>query len=217
MTAHGVSAADRKGYLMIGGVAACLVALFGARFYLGAVTRADADNCVGTPTSNTVVLLDRSEWASTQTLEEIRARTLAHVEARPANERVSVFEITDRSTGDLRPLFSRCRPKREGEGNRAIENTRQLKTKYEQSFLEPLRNAMDTVIVGSASSPIAQTVTDLTLSQYLRGEENHLLIFSDMLENTSGFSLRNRATMVDRIRQPSRQVLSLECESSPRL
>jgi hypothetical protein len=103
------------------------------------------------------------------------------------NERVSLFAISDLSKKSLRPLVSLCRPP--DDGNRAIENVQLIRKRFLQNFERPIREVLSKTPGDSKESPVAQALTDISLSQYLRGSSNTLLIFSDMLEHTSKFSL----------------------------
>lgn len=174
--------------MLIALVVVALVAVVAVKLAIGTPAKPDSDGCVGKVVANTVVVLDHSEQLAEQTIREIAARTLAHVTSNVAvNERVTVFNVSDHSRKALVPIFSRCRPAQEG--NRAIEDTRGIAKAYTQKFLEPLQAVLKTVPVDAKESPIAQALIDVSLTQYLRGEHNSLLVFSDMLENTPKFSM----------------------------
>lgn len=179
---------DRRGIWLITGVAAVVVAMLGARMALEAAPTPDEDGCIGTPDRNTVIVLDHTDQQTQQTRAEIMARALTHIEDNvQINERVTVFSVTALSRNDLRPLISRCKPRTEG--NRAIEDTRRVKREFADKFETPLKAALATDIAQSPQSPLAQAITDISLSKYLSGRQNALLVFSDMLENTERFSL----------------------------
>ncbi len=183
-----LSEKDKKGALLIGLVVVALVAVVTVKLAIGTPAKPDSDGCIGKVVANTVVVLDHSEKLAEQTIREISARTLAHVVSKAqVNERVTVFNVSDHSRKALVPIFSRCKPAQEG--NRAIEDTRGIAKAYSQKFLEPLQAVLKTVPVDAKESPIAQALIDISLTQYLRGERNSLLVFSDMLENTPKFSM----------------------------
>jgi hypothetical protein len=184
----GMTSKDRKGYLLIGIAAAVIVALVAARIALDRKQKPDSDGCIAPIAAETVIVLDHSEAISAQTKAEIAARVRTHVEERTqTNERISVFYVTDLSKKSLSPAFSRCKPPKEG--NRTYEDVKRIQKVYHQTFIEPLQQAVNAATITSSESPIAQALIDLSLSQYLRGPRNSLLIFSDFLENTSKFSL----------------------------
>lgn len=183
-----LSKKDKHGIWLIGVVLAALIGVFVVKATLDSKPKPGPDNCVGEITANTVILLDHSEKIPTQTLDEIASRTMAHIrESVKINERVSIFTISELTKQNLKPLVSLCRPP--DEGNRAIENVAQIRKRFQERFEKPVREALAIAPGNSSESPIAQAVTDISLSQYLRGKSNSLLIFSDMLENTNKFSL----------------------------
>lgn len=179
---------DVQGYWLIGVVAALGFTFVTAKVMADRKPKPDDDNCVGTPRSNTVVVLDESERVTEQTIAEMRARALSYVmDSVPVNERVTVFTIGDLSKRSLKPAFSACRP--QSEGNRLTENVKAIEKRFRERFQAPLDSALSAPPGDTRESPIAQAITDISLSQYLRGERNTLLVFSDMLENTDRFRL----------------------------
>ena len=146
------------------------------------------DNCPAEVTQSTVIVMDRSDNVGEQTIAEMSSRGMQYVRdhVAPAG-RVSVFTISRESERSLRPLFSACRPPQSG--NRFIENEKAIEKNYLTTFEEPLSRILREPPRTSDESPIAQTFTDLSLSEYLRSKSNNLLVFSDLLENTKAFSL----------------------------
>ena len=183
-----LSKKDKQGLLLIAGVLLVLIAIFAVKLNLDAKPKPGADNCVGPILFNTVVVLDHSERITDQTSDEIIARAMTYIHANvKVNERVSIFTISDLSKAALKPLVSLCRPP--DDGNRVTEYLPLIHKRFEQNFEQPIRDVLKLVPGNEKESPIAQTIIDISLSQYLRGSANTLLIFSDMLENTAKFSL----------------------------
>jgi hypothetical protein len=179
---------DRRGFLLMGVAAAIVIVLVAARLALDRKPKPGADGCISPIVAETVVIVDHSESLTEQTKNEITARVMSHVDGRvKTNERVSVFYVTELSKKSLVPSFSRCKPPKEG--NRAFEDVKKIQKVYQQDFIVPLRQAVNAATTTSNESPIAQAIIDISLSQYLRGAGNSLLVFSDMLENTPKFSL----------------------------
>ncbi|OYT89005.1 MAG: hypothetical protein CFE46_00795 [Burkholderiales bacterium PBB6] len=183
-----ISQKDKRGYQMMAGAALVIAAMFALKLTLGTKPPPATDGCVGTPTSETVVVLDHSEELAKQTLDEITKRVMRRVEERvQTNERVTVFYVSELSKKSLVPAFSRCKPPQEG--NRAYENAKGIAKVYKTSFLDPLGAAIKVAPANAKESPVAQALIDISLSQYLRGRQNTLLVYSDMLEHTPKFSL----------------------------
>lgn len=177
-------AADRKAKWTIGAVVCAFALIIGLKI----ITGKSKGDCLNSASTNTVILIDRSDRLAAQTRDEIIARVRAHVLSRPVNERVTIFAVNDSAGNSLVPLVSVCRPERGAEGSQLSEDVRLLDKRFDSLFLAPIIHELDRPIAASHSSPIAQAITDISLSTYLTGTENHLLIFSDMLENTVHFS-----------------------------
>ena len=179
---------DQQGFVIIGSVSLVLIAIFALKAAIGTGPKPGPDNCIGDPASNTVVVIDHSDGVSRQTIDEIRARAQAWVrDSVGPNDRVTIFAVDELSQNNLTPLVSVCRPRRQG--NRAIENVRALEKRFQTRYEAPLDSALRLAPGTSPQSPLAQSLIDVSLSHYLRGSRNTLLVFSDMMENTPRFSL----------------------------
>jgi hypothetical protein len=165
-----------------------LVAIAAAKLFLGSGPKPASDGCVGTVSANTVFVLDHSEQLTEQTRSEIVARAMAFIKNQvKTNERVTIFTVSELSKKSLTPVFSRCKPPESG--NRGYEGVKEIEKRFKRDFMEPARAVLADVPKDSNESPVAQTLIDISLSQYLRGEHNSLLVYSDMLENTKKFNL----------------------------
>jgi len=193
---------DRAGVVLIVVVLIIFAVIVAFKVVLDSKPKAGEDFCVGTIEASTVILLDHSEAVSEQTREEIVARALVYITKNAKiNERISVFTISDLSRKSLKPVVSLCRPPQTG--NRAVENVRNIERDFKEKFEAPIRNALSQEFGGSNESPIAQAITDISLSQYLRGKGNSLLVFSDMIEHNPRFSMYkcdNVSPVVDKYR-----------------
>jgi hypothetical protein len=180
---------DKQGVLMIGGVAALLLAFVIFKIARPPAPPAAADGCVGPVMRNTVIILDHSEVVSEQTQSEIVARSLATVtDKAEVNERITVFRVSELSKKKMEPIFSQCKPP--SDGNRLTEGVKVIAKNYQKNFFEPLKQALQITPDNAKESPIAQAIIDVSLSQYLRGTANTLLVFSDLIEhNDKSFSL----------------------------
>jgi len=180
---------DRQGKRIVAAVLAVGGALLLSAMVFGHKAKPDQDGCLGAPTSSTVIVLDQSEQVSVQTRNEIAARVMAHVaSAAEVGERVTVFDVSQRSKTALEPVFSRCKPA--NSGNRLYEDARHIAKAYDKDFIEPLRKVLTDIHPDDVESPVAQALVDVSLSQYLRAPKNSLLVFSDMLEHVPNkFSL----------------------------
>lgn len=181
------SAKDKQGWMLIACVGIVLLALGVGKAVLGSKPKPGLDNCVGSESANTVIVLDRSQGIATQTLNELVARAMAAIAAAQENERISIFTVTSDSRRSLEPILSLCKPPKQA--NRLVEDVKRVQALYQDRFERPIRKSLEQPVGESAESPIAQVLTDLSVSKFLRADRNRLLIFSDMLEHTSRFSL----------------------------
>src|SRR5258707_528606 len=128
---------DKQGFMLIGGVLVVGLVLFALKLRADSQAKPGPDNCVGAPTTNTVIVLDNTDRVSEQTVAEIRARAVSFVrDSVPDNGRVTVFTVSDLSQQSLKPILSMCRPRERG--NRLTENTRMLEKNFRQRFEAPL-------------------------------------------------------------------------------
>lgn len=185
-----MSQKDRQGYTIIVGVVLVLVALLIASQQFKPAKR-DAIGCLpGEAPSSTVILLDQSEGVSKQTSREIERRVLESVTKKVATDgRVSLYAVSDSSSNALLPLYEGCKPPSSGNG--ITNSDKAIKARFESQFLDKLRSALTRNYSGSTTSPIAQAISDLSVSQDLRAPANNLLIFSDMIENSSALNMYN--------------------------
>lgn len=146
----------------------------------------DAEGCDADVAGKTVILLDQTESISKQTAAEIvtRVKNLVNTEVK-VGELVSVFSVSDLSKKSLVPLFSYCKPPDTAKG--IGESQRYISKKFEKHFAQPLQAVLATPISGSKESPIAQSIIDLSLSDFLRHPHARLVIFSDLMEYTERF------------------------------
>jgi hypothetical protein len=179
---------DRQGMALIAGVIAVVLGILVVRIVIGHQPPPLANNCVGQPTASTVILLDRSDGVSAQTVAEMQARALSFIEdSTQQNELVSIFSISDATERNLTPALSLCRPP--SSGNRLYQNDAVIHKHFIEQFETPIHTALSQLGDTASTSPLAEAITDLSDSRYLQAPVNHLLVFSDLMENTSRFSL----------------------------
>lgn len=183
-----LSQKDRRGYTIIGVIVVVLVALLIASQQFKPAKR-DAMGCLPSEApSSTVILLDQSEGVPIQTSREIERRVLEFVTKKVATDgRVSLYAVSDSSSNALLPLYEGCKPPSSGNG--ITNSDKAIKARFESQFMGKLRSALKKNYRGSTTSPIAQAISDLSVSQDLRAPANNLLIFSDMIENSSALNM----------------------------
>jgi hypothetical protein len=201
-----LSSLDRRGIVIlcgIGGFALALLAVvvgvMSTRPIIG------ADNCVyqdkrflrRASTDQTVILVDQSEALT----ETHRRFALGFVKDYVADDdrlsvrsRIALFTFSklnfeSPSSPSFRPSSDLCRPP--SQGNELYENNRKITKDFHLRFLVPVTTALEqslTTDVGERS-PILETLQLISRSQEIGdGGRKTLIVVSDMLQNTAGFS-----------------------------
>lgn len=175
-------------YLVAGASVLAFIAI-GAALLSSKPAAKDDRGCSADIPGKTVFVLDQTDSLSAQTRTEILARVTTIVDDKvKIGELVTVFSVTELSKKNLTPTFSYCKPAKTAEG--AAQSQRFVGANYTKHFAKPLLAAINAPIVGSKQSPIAQAIVDVSLSSYLQHPSRaRLVVFSDLLEHTEGFSL----------------------------
>lgn len=180
----------RRAYLYFAISAAIIGAIFigniVVRFQAGIDSQTGCAREIG---SKTVFLIDHTDGIPEQTRRAVIERSMTFIQEEvKEGDLVSVFLLTRLSESNLVPEFQRCKPKEVG--NPFWEHPQSIKRKFEEEFLAPLRSVLEGPIPGSTMSPIAQALTDLSLSDQLRGASKaNLIIFSDLIEYSRALDL----------------------------
>jgi hypothetical protein len=173
------------------------------------------DNCVYRdkrflrrgPTDQTVILVDQSE-ALTDTHRRFALSFIKDYVADDARfsvrSRIALFTFSklnfeSQGSPSFRPASDLCRPP--SQGNELYENNRRITKDFYLRFLIPVTTALEqslTTEVGERS-PILETLQLISRSQEIEdGGRKTLILVSDMLQNTAGFShYRERRSYAD--------------------
>lgn len=182
---------DRKHALVYSLLAAIIIAgVLGGNAYRLTLRPLDSKTgCADEIERKTVIVIDQTKALPDQTRAEIAYRALEFVRTHvKKGDLVSVFSVTDRSSSALLPDFTHCMPK--SDGNPLVESSKSIDKIFRQTFLNPLSEALNKRKEQSKHTPIAQALINISLSKYFRGAKHvQLLLFSDMLESTSDFSI----------------------------
>lgn len=216
-------------FALIGFSLLALIGLLVAKQYFSPPKLDPVTGCGAEVSAKTVILLDLTDDISEQTKTEIRSRVGMAIEKRVSvGELVSVFYVDDLSKRKLAPAFTYCKPKMPSQANILIESEKLIDKIYRDKFFSPLNQAIATQFHGAKESPIAQAIVDLSLlSQLSDAKKSQLLIYSDMIEYTSRFSMYRcsdaraaitayKASKGSSVARPSFKNLSVEINIIPR-
>ena len=214
-----LSSLDRRGIAILCGIGGFAIALL-ATVVTVMWTRpiVGADHCVyedrrflrKAPADQTVILVDQSE-ALTDTHRRFAASFIrdyvANDDTLPVRSRIALFTFSKRNfeagaSPSFRPASDLCRPP--SQGNELYENNRKITKDFYLRFLVPVTTALEeslTTEVGERS-PILETLQLISRSQEIPdGGRKTLILVSDMLQNTAGFShYRDRRSYEDFVR-----------------
>jgi hypothetical protein len=183
-----LSKKDKQGFLLIASVVLLVLLLFVANYQRSNKPKLDDRSCPAVLGRSTAIVIDRSDYTPSQTLDEILARTKRFISERALEgELISLFEISGSSRMSLKPVFSACLPQRDG--NDLYENRRKIQRQFGERFAKPLDQALAATPTPSKSSPISEAIIDLSASEYLAAPTNRLIVFSDLLQNSPNASL----------------------------
>lgn len=184
----GLSQKDKQGLAIVALVVVGFFALVTAFFVTSSREKPNELGCLSAIPAKTAILVDRSDNTPLQTVDEIRSRIRKIVvEDVREGELVSIFLVTNEAERALRPIFSACKPQESG--NIIYEDERRIAENFERGFMQPLEAAVAEEPNRSEVSPVAEVLTDFHSSQYLDGEANRLVVFSDLMQNSENLSL----------------------------
>lgn len=192
---------DRKGKMMIGGVALVSLILFGVFAMLSKpALPVGLDGCPlderGVSGEFTVLVDPSDPLTKYQQRAVDKVIDKLKMELKP-EEHVTVYRLTEEKTEVLAAMFDGCSPDNGKEANQLYENPERIRQGYEKSFAKPLREQFKKIDLNSemATSPIIEAI-ELAGLRMKESNVQHkrLVILSDMLQNSSlGSHYRQRA------------------------
>lgn len=139
-----------------------------------------------------VVIVDKSDkWTDAQG-QRVRSVILRIRDEMRANERLSIFVFNSAVDYGFTPVFSLCNPGRGADVNFISSNPRRWEKRFLEKFGAPLEGILADLVRAEDGeySPILEVIADVSnRSEFVQGRgEKHLVIISDMLQNSSVFT-----------------------------
>ncbi|MBM3568682.1 MAG: hypothetical protein FJX46_07985 [Alphaproteobacteria bacterium] len=154
------------------------------------------------PKLHVVVLVDRTDPLTKLQTDNLRKIVLEEARRLPRHEWLSIYTITQ--TTDVSPIrvFSYCNPGRAPDAKVLVETAERIQQLHDTNFKRPLDVVLDEFTVASThdQSPIVGSIEAISrLEPFTSVGSRRLVIVSDMLEHTAGFSHYRRIGGYDQI------------------
>jgi hypothetical protein len=200
--------------LIIGSVAtiiAVIVGLVSAFYYVHAKSKElaglDQDTfCPKSgPTSQFIVLMDRTDALTEIQGEALKRQITAWAAAIPKHGALKIFEVGHGGT-ILKPVVSVCNPGDGSDANAIDSNPKMWRQRYEEKFLTPVSAMLSSMRLDSeaATSPILEGIQAVAVESFGPDSPSGpktLMIVSDLLQNSGGFSLYKSMPSVEAFSQ----------------
>ncbi|WP_417449571.1 hypothetical protein [Kordiimonas sp.] len=172
----------------IGGAAVLILGLLFSGYIGDALGKPDP--CTApVPTSHTVLLADRTDIFSATVRGRLAARVRELAAGLHAGDRYSIYTIEDTSP---EPVWSACRPRNAEDATISTPGAYWLDVDFKGHFAGPVQALSEKLATAAQAphSPIMETVAAIaSMPTFSPSVKNRtLIIVSDMLENTAGFS-----------------------------
>jgi len=169
-----------------------LAAMVGFFLYVKNKPQPEQNGCLPTGyTDSAVIVIDDTDPRPPLLVENFIETTLQtlkdDVKFKPNVTMISVFRVNDRTSKNFMPIFAKCKPKQDG--NELYENSKKIKKRA----LVGWGAVVEGITPGNTPSPesaVAEALTQLSLTQYLKPKGNsYLFLLSDMMQHSANLSL----------------------------
>jgi len=145
-------------------------------------------------TSVTAVLLDGTDSLTEIQKALVRTRLADLKEALPIHGRIEVYTLGQVTGNLLRPEIMLCNPGRGSDVSQLTANPKRVEKVWRERFSERLDLALDRVLDtrGEKTSPLMESIQSVGATAFAGARRasipKHLVIVSDMLQHTPGYS-----------------------------
>ena len=164
-----------------------LIIILGATIAIKESIGVPDDNfCLEDIPTHTVILMDSTTQIRPHAMQSVNHHILEEKKSLHAEERLSLYALSPEGDSAILPLFSMCRPGDETTINPLIDN-RSIARQRIQRFEEELRAVLRDLksYQDANTSPITQGIYELVTTEKI----TKLVLFSDLAEHTSAFSI----------------------------
>ena len=205
---------DRQGYLVIAALVVIVVGA-GSYLYFFAPTTRPLDPVTNCPTDGkppaqiTVVLLDTTDPLSAIQNREVFNKVTPEADNAPRYAEIKLFAVEPAGNAILRPLATVCNPGNGEELNKFWASPRvmaQIAQRWREHFIAPLNVELKSLMTAPSAntSPILESIQNVSASVFdapaFKQVPKQLIIVSDMVQNTPGFSQYRQSETFDQFK-----------------
>jgi hypothetical protein len=190
----GLSKKDRRGLTIFAAVGAATLVLV----VLSVAIRDDGryDEVTLCPTdrsfNRTVVIVDKTDLFTGAQSQFLKAEVIRLRDNMEMFEKLSIYVLSEANFASPKPVFEFCNPGSGEDANELYQNPRKLKRRFDERFGRPLDAVVETLVEGerSKTSPVMEMVKNVAFAEQIGDQEGQtkLILISDMLQNTNGYS-----------------------------
>lgn len=142
---------------------------------------------------HTAVIVDKTDGYTVEEAGFIRDGIERARDKLDIGERFTLFELDERGEFNPRGELTLCNPGRGDQVNPLFNNPKLIQQRFDEKFEAPLQSELEDLVKPkeAPASPIMEAVARLSLTEAFSPEAptRRLLIFSDMLQNSSLFTV----------------------------
>lgn len=146
------------------------------------------------PTTLTAILVDTTDRLSVLQRNDIADKLQDRIDKTPDGGEVALYTVGPIDDKLLTAEADVCNPGSGNDENPLYGNARLMKQRWKRIFANKLRNVLEALLSSSDSttSPIMESLQSISVGLFEKerydGVPKNLIIVSDMVQNTSGFS-----------------------------
>lgn len=148
------------------------------------------------PRGHTVVLIDETDQLTVQQKDFMQTYLRNFIKKDlNAGELLSIYALGTDIKNNRKPLFEMCKMRDGSDADALTENEKLMARQFKKKFEAPLAKKFDELMEphpAAKQSPIFEMIQAIAVNSFAKHDvagDRRLIIYSDMLHNTKGFSL----------------------------
>lgn len=167
----------------------------------------DSHLCPPKPASFLALLVDVTDPMTLPQRQDLRNKLEELKGTIPLYGRVAIFKVDAARERLLAPVLELCNPGKGSDYSSWTADRKKMQERWDNGFDQPLTSAFESLTVASAAeqSPILQSMQSVALTELptskTDGADRHLVVISDLLQNTPGLSFYGRIPTAQEVTQ----------------